>query len=329
MATATLSDFKIYNPEFQAGMWEGISQIVDAFNGASANAIRLVNQERAGQYAKEAIFTSISNMITRRDVTDVTSATAVKPAQSELVAVKVNRKIGPVEFTLDSLRKIGSDQREMSFILGQMVGEKKAQDMLNTGVLSVEAALSDQSDLTLDVTGETTKTITTAYLAQALAKMGDMSEKVVAWVMHSKPYFDLVQEQISAKITNVADRVVYGGNPATLNRPVVIADIPSLTDAAATTTDSATYNVLGLVEGGVIIEESEQSEMITEIVTGLENLVARVQGEYAMNIGCKGFTWDVTNGGANPTDATLGTTGNWDKVMTSVKDLSGVRLVVQ
>lgn len=327
MATSILTDFKLHDAQFQAGMWEGITQFVNAFNGASANTIRLVTQGLQGQYAKESFFQNISDAISRRDVTSVSDATAKKLTQEETISVKVNRKIGPVELTLDSIRKIAKDQQEISFILGQMIGELKAKDMLNTGVLSVEAALQGQTDLVFDATGQSTKTLTTAYLVSGMAKMGDMSERVKAWVMHSKPYFDLVNEQIGAKIVNVADRVIYGGTPATLNRPVIIADIPALHDANGSATD--TYNVLGLVSDGVVLTESEPTDMVDEIVSGKENLIFRMQGEYAYNIGCKGFKWDTQNGGANPTDGALGTTTNWDKVMASVKDLAGVRIVVQ
>lgn len=327
MATSLASDFKIYQAEFQAGMWEGITQNVDAFNGASANAIRLVTEQLQGQYAKEAFFQSISNLITRRDVTSVSSADAVKMTQDEIISVKVKRKIGPVEVTLDALRTIAKDPREASFVLGQMVGQNKTKDMLNTGILAVEAAIQGQIDLVFSATGESTKTLTTAYLATALSKMGDAGERIVAWVMHSKPYYDLVKEQIAAKITNVADRVVYGATPGTLNRPVIVADVPALHDGNASATD--TYNVLGLVSDAVTVTESEQSDVVSQLITGQENLIMRMQGEYAMNIKCRGFKWDVTHGGANPTDAAIGTTTNWDKVTASVKDLAGVRVVVQ
>lgn len=327
MSTSTLSNFKIYEAQFQAGLWEGISQVVDVWNGVSKNAIRLVQRNLVGQYAKEAIFTQISDLVTRRNVTSTSAATPVGPAQDELISVKINRKIGPVQFTLDSLRKIGKDYQEMSFILGQQVGQAKAKDMLNTGILSVHAAIKQQSDLNFDATGLSTKTLKTEYLVSGLSKMGDAAERVVAWVMHSKPYFDLVKEQISANITNVADRAVYAGTPVTLNRPVILSDIPALWDDNASATD--TYNVLGLVSDAVVVTESESEEMIAETVGGLENLVARVQGEFAYNLSCKGFKWDITNGGANPNDAALGTGTNWDKVMTSVKDLAGVRIKVQ
>ncbi|MFN6203939.1 MAG: major capsid protein, partial [Acidobacteriota bacterium] len=64
----------------------------------------------------------------------------------------------------------------------------------------------------------------------------------------------------------------------------------------------------------------------TEEVTGGEQIVNRIQGEYAFNGGVKGFRCDITNGGANPDDTSLGTGSNWDKAVTSDKDLAGVVL---
>jgi hypothetical protein len=50
----------------------------------------------------------------------------------------------------------------------------------------------------------------------------------------------------------------------------------------------------------------------------------RLQGEFAFNVGLKGFQWDVTNGGANPTDSALGTGSNWDLIAADIKDTSGI-----
>ncbi|MGH9339528.1 MAG: major capsid protein, partial [Acidobacteriota bacterium] len=59
------------------------------------------------------------------------------------------------------------------------------------------------------------------------------------------------------------------------------------------------------------------------------NLVMRIQGEYAYNLRLRGFAWDVTNGGANPTDSALGTSTNWDKAATADKSLAGIRIKTQ
>jgi hypothetical protein len=85
-----------------------------------------------------------------------------------------------------------------------------------------------------------------------------------------------------------------------------------------------TYHTLGLVQNAVVVEDSEETMMESQIITGLENLVVRLQGESAYNLGLKGFKWDVSNGGANPSDSAVGTGSNWDAVATSYKDWAGV-----
>lgn len=327
MAIGKHSNLKIYDEQFYGGMWETVTQNTAAFNGASRNAIRLVAADTMGAYKKESFFQNVSDLITRRDLTSTSTVTDLAAAQSELVNVKLRRKIGPLAMTIGSVHDVGLTPEEFSFQLGQVVGAHKVKDLLNTSVLAVETAIAGQSDLVYDATGLATKTIKTEYLVRALAKMGDQAGRVVAWVMHSKPFHDLLIEQIDQKVTNVNDVIIYGGSPGTLGRPVIVADIPALTDANGSATD--TYNTLGLVANAVVAEEGYETSIYGEIVTGLENLVFRAQGEYDYNVGVKGFAWNTSGGGANPNDTALGTTSNWTKAMTSVKDLAGVRIVTQ
>jgi hypothetical protein len=63
--------------------------------------------------------------------------------------------------------------------------------------------------------------------------------------------------------------------------------------------------------------------MVVDLVSGLDNLVYRFQGEFAYNMGVKGFKWDTGNGGANPDATALGTGSNWDAASTSYKDFAG------
>ncbi len=188
MAIGKNSDFKIYNEEFFGGMFESVAQNINGFNAASANAIRLVASDLKGNYNKESFMKTISSLITRRDLTSVSSADDLAMTQGELVGVKVNRKIGPVAQTLDAWRKIAEDQREMSFILGKMIGEEKAKDYLNTAVMAAEAALEGQSNNCYDATSESTPTMAVAHLNSGQALLGDGAAQIVAWIMHSKPY---------------------------------------------------------------------------------------------------------------------------------------------
>ena len=326
MAKGTYSDFKIYPEQYYGGMFESIVQNINAFNGASQNALRLVNENVKGHYEYES-FIQFLDVVSRRDISSVSAATDLKLAQEEFISVKLNRTLGPVAQTLDAWKKIDEDPEVMSFILGQKAAEQKTKDYLHALLLALEASLDAQSDLEYDATGESTKTLTHAHLVSGMSKMGDQGQRIVAWVMHSKPYWDLVGQALSDKITNVADTVIYGGSPGTLGRPVIVTDDAALKDDNGSATD--TYNVLGLVAGAGTVKETEPDNVAFELVTGLDNLVYRWQGEYAFNVGVKGCQWDTSNGGVNPTDADLGTATNWDKVANDVKDMAGVRIVVQ
>lgn len=325
MSIGKASDFKIYNEEFNAGYFERIAQMIDVFNSNSLNTITFSRKDKKGDYAKESFLDQISSLVSRRDTTSVALAGDTPLTMSEIIDVKLNRKIGPVAQTLDAWKKLGKDDREMSFVVGQMFAEAKAQNMVHTGLIAGVNALDAQSDIKFDATSEATATMTNSHLVDGLAKFGDRSNKIIAFLMHSKVYFNLMKQSLTDKIVNVADVTVYRGTVATLGRPVLVTDDTALINSASTNT----YNTLGLTVNGIVVEESEPPTIATDLVTGYENLFYRLQAEYAMNMGVKGFKWDITNGGANPTDAALGTSSNWDKSVTSRKNLAGILIVTK
>lgn len=328
MSMSVLSDMKIYDEQFQAGVYEAVTQNLMAFNASSRGALQLVSKALLGEYNKQSFWKQVADVMARRDMTSVSTVTAKVMAQDEVVGVKCQRRFGPIDATLGALAAVASDEREMSFLLGRAFGEEKLKTQLNTGLLAIEAAIEHVgADLTYSGNLAGTTTLCQDSLAAGLAMLGDRAERVVCWVMHSKPFWNLIRNTISDKVSGIADTIVYGGMPPTLGRPVVVTDSESLHDANGTGTD--TYNVLGLVAGALTVTESEQDRVIGEFVTGYEQLAWRVQGETAFNVNVKGFKWDVTNGGGNPTDASIATTTNWDQVATSYKDCAGVRIIVQ
>lgn len=328
MAIGKASDFAVYNDQVYGGLWEGTAQFADAFNAASANTIRVVASDRLGDYRYESFFKSISNVVSRRDTTSVSAATDLAMTQGENISVKINRKFGPVANTVDSWKKVGRDPQEMSFKLGQMMAEEQNLDMVNTAILAVEAAIQGQSAFNYDATGQSPATMAHKHLIQGMSKMGDFANRLRAWFMYSAPFFGLMSQSVTDNIYQVGGVTIINGAPITFNKPVVHIDAPALWDANGSLTD--TYNTLCLVEGAVTVEQSEEPPTIAfDLVTGLENLVYRFQAEYAYNITIKGMKWDVANGGANPTNATLGTTTNWDLAVTSAKNGPGVRIVTQ
>lgn len=325
MAAGKASDFKVYQDQFQAGIVETLTQNSTAFNAASQGAIRLGTVSRRGDYSQQAFFKAISGLVSRRDTTSISSASDLPVTQDEWISVKLNRKIGPVAQTRDAFRKImaGMTDQEMSFIVGEQAAKAMQVEMLNTALRGGRAALNNQSAVKYTI--PTNGTLNTAGLISGLSKFGDAANQIICWVMHSKAYYDLVQSQVTANIDGVSNFNVASGTPVTMNRPVLVTDSDSLVinagSGSAATTD---YMTLGLTLDGLVVENTEEEEMIIDDVTGLENLIVRMQGEFAYNLGVKGFKWDVGNGGANPNDSALGTGSNWDSVRGSHKDYAGI-----
>ncbi len=325
MAIGKASDFVVYQDEMRGAIVERLTQASDYFN-AAGGAIRLSSISRRGEYAKETFFSNISSLISRRDTTSVSAATDLALPMEEIISVKLNRTVGPVAQTLDAFRKVelAAGEDSLSFLIGTQVAKAMEVDMLNSALRSGVAALANQSSVTHDISAEDPGTITTDDLVQGLAKFGDAGNAITAWVMHSKVYYDLMRHQIgtSANGDIVAGAAVQGASPLTLNRPVIVTDSAALVDTTASPSDN--YYTLGLTQNGLIVENSEEETMATDLVTGLDNLVVRLQGEYAYNLGVKGFKWDTANGGVNPTDATVSTGTNWDTAFTSYKDWAGI-----
>jgi hypothetical protein len=331
MATGTKSDFTIYEDEYYSGAYETLTQKAEVFNGASRNAVQLIPRGHKGDYTKSAFFKNISSMIARRDITSVSAADDLKLETGENIGVKLNRRIGPIGQTIDAWKKIGEDPRQMSFILGGMAMQNQMVNYVNAAMKSVEAAIEGNAAYNVNGTDDVTKTLTTDKLIEALALMGDAGQRVVAWVMHSKPFYDLMNANASSStpIDGIATDIIRVGEASsfTLGRPVIITDDASLTDANGSATD--TYNVLGLVESAVSVQPSEDEEVFFDRISGLDNLIYRYQAEFAYTVNVKGFQWDTSAGGVNPTDAALATTTNWDQVASDDKDTAGVRIKVQ
>lgn len=325
MADYLASNFKIYQEYLKTRAAETLQQNADIFNGAVNNAIILRTVEKPGDYEYESFFKQIAGLVSRRDNTSTASATKLSMLQDEFVRVKLSRKIGPVDTARDAFRKWIGHYSEMEFsgILGAQIADAQQKDMANTALLAARAALVTADGGALMYTTTSPSTLKTGDLISGLSKMGDAADRIVAWVMHSKPYYDLVQSQVTDKITGIANFNVQTGTPVTLNRPVFVTDSDSLkvTSGSPAVTN---YYTLGLTASGVLCEVTETSDIVVDDITGNEVLMTRLQGEFAYNLGVKGFKYDTANGGINPNASAVGLGTNWDKASTDNKSLAGV-----
>jgi lambda repressor-like predicted transcriptional regulator len=110
--------------------------------------------------------------------------------------------------TRDAFRKAFGQYSETEFadIVAEQAANAMQIEMCDTALLAIRAALKQQS--TSYYTEASLGSISTSTLVNSLAKMGDRADRVVCWVMHSKPYYDLVASQINANITGVSNFAV-------------------------------------------------------------------------------------------------------------------------
>lgn len=337
MAMGLKTAFKINNPFVYSGYTEMLTQFSNAFNEQSGGCIRLTSESKRGDVDEHTFFQNIAGLISRRDPTSDAGVADKNVGMASINEVKLNRRVGPVAQSYDSFRKIGSSTNvpgdnqssgidELDFIVGQQTAKGVQVEMINSGLLALVTALAQVAELTHDNGAvDATGTAESLDLVKGLGKMGDAAaNKIGLWVMHSKPYYDLIGSQIEQNLDATTGFVLASASPVTLNRPVLVIDSPSLVieDGVAVGVDE--YITLGLGAGALELVDSEDMMLVTQLITGNENLGIRIQGEYAYNVGVLGFDWDVTNGGLNPSAAALGTAANWDQKYADRKDLGGV-----
>jgi hypothetical protein len=331
MAVGKASNFTIYQEEFFGGLIETLAQSTAAL---ATVGIGLQTRQLVGDYERESLIKAIAGIISRRDTTSVEVVVDSAVEMGELISAKLNRKLGPVAQTLDAWRKAGlpfvadwdpSGMRGLSSYLGAQAAKATEIEMLNSALLACRTFLENANSNSQRHTIAANGTMTTAAMVSGLGLMGDASDRVVAWVMHSKPFFDLMQHQItvSAAGSDLAFGVISEAAPKTLNRPVYVSDSASLVVAGS----PALYRTIGLTAGAVKLINSEEQTLVSDVITGLENIVGRMQGEFAYNLGLAGARWNIAGGGANPDAAALGTSSNWVQTATSMKDGPGVVII--
>lgn len=323
----TKNTFTIYPEQFFGGFSETIRQNTNAFNTASQNGLVQRTAASRGEYKAESFIKELTNGITRRDTGVITAATIDDVLTDEIVSPKLARKL-VVQKTLDAWKKMqadnaAGDEQLLSFYLGEQVSKAVMVDWLNTAMIAAVGAMAGEAAIFLPLVNN--EMASTRKLNQGLKLLGDARNDVVCWVGNGIAFADLVDQNITDNVQDLTGAVMYGGQPGTLGKPFIVTDAPALTNVGGGSTGDS-YYIIGLRTGGVVIEESEDSTVYNDTTAGLENLVGIMQYEGSYNVQLAGMKWDTAV--TNPTDAQLGTAGNWTKSVTSDKSLPGVIIEV-
>lgn len=315
-----LSDMQVYQSEIQGNTVELLGQKIDQFNAASGGSIQLSMASFEGDYSKESFFAQLAGAQRRVDRYAANGAQASTAlSQSELVGVKVGGGFGPILFEPAQMSWIARDPGTAITAISEGFADALLADQLNSSVAAAVAAVENQAALVNDISGS--GGATQVALNNAHAKFGDMSQMLIADVMTGSVYHRLVAEAL----TNTG-QLFSSGNVTVvdiLGKLVIVSDIPALSEAGVPNKDK----VLSLTAGGIIVDNA--GDIITNMETknGNERIETTWQADYSFGVKLKGYAWDVTNGGASPTDAELTTGTNWDKAVTEDKHTLGTLMI--
>lgn len=292
---------------------ETIMQYTDMFTTGTNGAITVSSQNIMGDLQATSMLSEIANIIGRRDITADTAA-AVKTLDSrDENNIKMYWGTGAIEFKMVDATRYGSDSDAFSVAIGEQIGKGIVTYLLNSAITAVRASIETNATL---VTGNGLATVTYTLLNTALRPMGDARDSVVCWVMQGATYTDLVGNAIADKIDSVAGGSIVSGSAPTLGRPAYITDSAGL--------DMATgVAILGLTTDAIQVVETASRNFVSEIISGKENLMYRIQGEGEFLLNVKGYSWKTASG-INPTAATVGTAANWEQKATDIKATAGV-----
>ena len=311
-------DVIVFNRQVYLVATELVAQQVALFNAASGGAITLISSnDNQGDFAMRASFKKISDLVRRRDVYNGSNAvSAARLTQLQNNAVKIPAGTPPVEFEQAQYEWIKQNPELAALTIGTQLAVATMQDMLNTAISGAAAAISGVASLNY----ATSAALAFSDLVQGAGKFGDRQGQITAWIMHSKSMTDLYANAVAN-----AERLFVYGTVNVLRDPFGRLLIMTDSDALVDTSGSPTkYNVLGLVQGAIMVEQNNDFRSNIQTSNGKENIQDSYQAEWSYNLGLLGYSWDIASGGKAPNNAAIATAANWDNTATSEKDTAGV-----
>ena len=312
MATTVNSDLIIYNDLAQTAYLERIQDVLDVFNGASAGAIRLINENIEGDFSRRAFY-EIGGSLAHRDVNSTSGVSHASIGADEMVGVKTPWKYGPYATTEEAFKRRARSPEEFSALVGVDMADATLAYYIEAAFAALNASIGGNAAM---VAAGSWATDGKKVLTKGLRKFGDRFNRVALFAMDSEQYFNLVDQAIDDKVYEEAGVVIYGGQPGTMGKPVLVSDrLPA--DA-----------IFGLQAGAVTLTESQVPGVRSYPINDEENLGVGFRAEGVFNLDLLGYGWATdaspTPAPANPNLAALGTGANWRKYATSDKATAGV-----
>lgn len=299
---------------------EKLGQQIDKFNQASNGTILLSSEGFSGDFFQTSFYNTLQSAGRRVDRYASNNAVATTAlSQDKYSDVKVAGGFGPVGIEPSQMTWINTNEIEALNVFSTSMMEYIMADQLNTSLLALTGAISNQANATNDVSASAG--LSQSALNSTDALFGDSSMNLQARFMTGTAYHKLIGEAI----TN-SNQLFQAGNITIvniLNKPVIVTDSPALREAGTPNKQK----VLSLANGALRVGGT--SDLITNVETtnGKERIETTMQGDYSFTMSMKGYGWDEANGGKSPIDSEIGTGTNWDLFVNDIKHSAGTILI--
>lgn len=312
MATSgTQTDFVIYDEEFASGLWERMNINIDLWNTATRGGLLISTKNLMGHFNKVSMYKRLAQAVIEEfDPRTKGTTTWTNLEQFENASVKVWRDMA-LSGTLDEFKVMLEDpQTTFSRVVGGLTADMITKDAIETLVTSLIAGISNEST---HVLGDYSTAIGFKDVNEAQFVYGDQYKNVACILMHSNAKRGIVDLNIDEKLDVIAGYTIQTGESNTLGLPVVVSDIDALKNVA-------NNNILFLVAGAAMVQNSETVSAISQIDIDARPMELKIKREWAFNVGMKGITYDTTKT-AYPTRVNLADPASWTITATDTKDL--------
>lgn len=310
MAETVNSNLIIYDDQAQTAYLERIQEVLGVFNESSRGAIVLRNESIVGDFRQRAFY-NIPGVITHRNVNSTSTVSPSNISADEMVGVKTPWKYNPLATTMEAFKRRARSPEEFSELVGIDMADKVLEYQIAAIFAALEAAIGGNAEMVATASWATDHK---KVLTKGMRKFGDRFGRIALFAMDSSTYFDLVDDSIDAKLFEEAGVVVYGGQPGTMGKPVLVSDkVPA-------------DQIFGLQVGAAEVVESQAPEVRSYDINDKENLARGFRGEGVFNIDLLGYSWAIHGQApapANPNITQIGTSANWTKHAQSNKATAG------
>lgn len=269
-----------------------------------------------GQFVDMPYFSTVTNLISRRDLNSSSAPTDLDVTGGADRAVILRRRAGPVKFTEDlfvrGLRRETVEQ-EVGRQIGQMAAKEVRERLLSVvtaSLPSLDLPASDAHIHDIYAASGTKGKLTLQSLYDARMKLGDSYNRLTTVVCHSEAFADLVYDTIgNYKVENVGGFTVVTGLPVAFGMRVVVVD-----DASLKVDNGGSfkkYKTLLFGPGALGLIYHQRLRIEAERRLDYEAPYWRVLANFDFAPHVFGMKW--TSATANPDNATLATAGNWDE----------------